>query len=49
MGIMGFALVGRALLSKALIPLSTDEWSCTPSRVVVWHEATQPWELWALW
>ena len=31
------------MLSKALIKLSADEWGCTPSLVVVWPEATQPW------
>ena len=31
------ALVGRALLSKALIQLSADGWGCTPS-LVVWPE-----------
>jgi len=45
----GRALVGRALISKALIQLSTDGWGCTPSLVVVWPEATQPWGLQALW
>ena len=39
---LGLALVGRALLSKALIQLSAVEWCCTPSLVVVWPEATQP-------
>ena len=39
---LGLALVGRALLSKALIQLSADRWGCTPSLVVVWPEATQP-------
>ena len=49
---LGLSLVGRALLSllsKALIQLSADEWGCTPSLVVVWPEATQPWGLQALW
>ena len=36
-------------LSKVLIQLSTDGWGCTPSQVIVWPEATQPWGLWALW
>ena len=45
----GLALVGRALLSKALIQISADRWACTPSLVVVWPEATQRWGLWALW
>ena len=37
------ALVGRALLSKALIQLSADDW--VPSLVVVCPEVTQPWGL----
>ena len=37
--------MGRTLLSKALIKLSADEWGCTPSLVVVWPEATEPWGL----
>ena len=41
---MCLALLGRALLSKALIQLS-DEWGCTSSLVVVWPEETQPWGL----
>ena len=40
MGKLGLALVGRALLSKALIQLSVDEWGYSPSLVVVWPEAT---------
>ena len=48
MGKLGLALVGRALLSKALIQFSTDGWDCTPSLVVVWPEVTQPWGLQAL-
>ena len=39
---LGLALVGRALLRKALIQLSAVEWCYTPSLVVVWPEATQP-------
>ena len=39
----------RALLSKALIQLSADGWGCTPSLLVVWPEATQLWDLLALW
>ena len=46
---LGLALVGRALLSKALIQLSADGWGCTPSLVVVWPEETQPWGLQTLW
>ena len=38
----------RAVLSKTLIQLSTDEWGCVPSLLVVWHEVTQPWGLWVL-
>jgi len=37
---LGLALVGRALLSTALIQLSTDGWDCTPSLVVVWPEGS---------
>ena len=41
---LGLALVGRALLSKALIQLSTGGWGCTPSMVVVvWPKDTHPW------
>ena len=36
-------LVGRALLSKALIQLSVDEWGCTASLVAVWPKETQSW------
>ena len=32
---LGLALMGRALLSKALIQLSADGWGCTTSLVVV--------------
>jgi len=39
---LGLALVGRALLRIALIQLSADGWGCTPSQLVVWLEATQP-------
>ena len=42
------ALVGRALVSKALIQLSADEWCCAPSLVVFWPEATQALGIWAL-
>ena len=34
------ALVGRALLRKALIHSSVDAWGCTPSMKAVWPEAT---------
>ena len=36
------ALVGRTLLSKALIQLSADGWDCTPSLAVVRPEGTLP-------
>ena len=49
MGNLGLALVGRALLSKALIQLSADGWGCTPPLVGYWPEATQPWGLEVLW
>ena len=39
---LGLALVGRALLSKALIQLSADGWGCTPSLEVVWPERPSP-------
>ena len=39
---MGLALAGRALLSKFLIILSADWWSCTPYMVVFWLVATPP-------
>ena len=48
-GKLGLALVGRALLSKALIQLSADGWGYSPSLVVVWPEASKPWGLQALW
>ena len=37
---LSLALVGRALLSKALIQLYADGWGCTPSLVVVWPEGS---------
>ena len=37
------ALMGRALLSKALIRLSADGWSDIPSLIVAWPKETQPW------
>ena len=46
---LGLVLVGRALLTKALIQLSADVWGCIPFLVVAWPEVTQPWGLWALW
>ena len=36
---LGVTLVGKALLSKALIQLSAGGWGCTSSLVVVWPEA----------
>ena len=30
-GKSGLALVGRAMLSKSLVQLSADKWSCDPS------------------
>ena len=45
---LGLVLVGRALLTKALIQLSADWWSYTPSLLVVWLEVTQPCGLGAL-
>ena len=39
---LDLALVGRALLSKALIQLSADGWGGTPSLVIFWPEVTQP-------
>ena len=38
---LGLSLVGRALLSKALIQLSADGWGFTLSLLAVWPEATQ--------
>ena len=42
---MALPLVGRALLSKALIQLSADGCGCVLSFSVVWPEITQPWGL----
>ena len=42
-------LVGRALLSKALIQFSADGRGWAPSLVVVWPEASQPWGLQSVW
>ena len=47
MGKLGVALVGR--VSKALIQLSADGRGFSPSLLVFWLEATQPWGLQALW
>ena len=49
MGKLGLALVGRALLSKALIQFSADGRGWAPSLVVVWPEATQARSLCSLW
>ena len=38
---LGLALMGKALLSKALMQLSADGWDFTLSLLVVWPEATQ--------
>ena len=46
---LGLALVGRTLLSKALIQLSADGWGCALSLVVFGPKATQPSGLWAVW
>ena len=43
---LGLALVGRTLLSKALIQVSADGRGCAPSLLVVWSEATQHLGLW---
>ena len=45
---LGLALVGKALLSKALNQLLADGWSCIPSLFIVWPEMSQPWGLWVL-
>ena len=45
---IGLVLVGRALISEALIQLYADGWGCSFSLEVVWPEVTQPWGLWAL-
>ena len=42
---LGPSVVGRILLSKALIQLSADGWGCTPS-LIFWPEATHPSSLW---
>ena len=39
---LGLALVDRALLSKALIQLFANGWSCTPFLVVVWPKQLSP-------
>ena len=40
-GKLGLALAGWIRLSKFLIQLSTYEWCCAPSLLVVWPEVTQ--------
>ena len=40
---LGLSLVGRALLSKALIQLSLIGGVAAPSILVFWLEVTQPW------
>ena len=42
---LDLALVGSAMFSKTSIQLSADGWSCAPSLLVVWSEATQSWNL----
>ena len=42
---LGLVLVGKTLLSKALIRLSAGGWGCTLSLTDVWPEATHPWSL----
>ena len=37
------------VFSKTLIQLYASWWGCAPSLLVVWLEATQPWELQVLW
>ena len=48
MGKLGLALVGRAVLSKILIQLSTDRYGSTPTLLVVWLDVTQSRSLQAL-
>ena len=45
LGKLVLALVGRTILSKTLIQLSADGWSCSFSLLVVWPEITQSWSL----
>ena len=44
----GLALVGRALISKALTQFSAYGWGYISFLVVFWLEVTQPWGLQAL-
>jgi len=46
---LGLALMGRALLSKALNQLSAHGWGCAPFLLVLLPEVTQSWGLLALW
>ena len=39
---LGLALVSRALISRALIQLSADGWSCTLSLALVWPSQPSP-------
>ena len=39
-GKLGFALVGRAMLSKSLMQLSADGWGFTASTLVVWPDSS---------
>ena len=44
-----WVLLWWAEISKTLIWLSSDGWGYAPFLVVIWPEATQPWNLQALW
>ena len=46
---LGLALMGKAVLSKALIQLSADEWGCAVFLLVIRLETIQPCGLWTLW
>ena len=41
--------MGKAVLSKALIQLSADEWGDAVFLLVIWPETTQPCGLWTWW
>ena len=47
--ISGSSAFSKTSLNVALIKLSGDGLGFTPSLLVVWPEATQPWGLGALW
>ena len=47
--ISGSSAFSKTSLNIALIKLSADGLGCTPSLLVVWPEATQPWGVGALW